>query len=502
MAGDTNSVEMAYVRESTWKVPPSNPVFQKLRITGLPDSGMGPQSRDSQEIRADRQLANIILVGNEPGGTIPTELSFDTLDDLIEGVMMSTWENYPEIVNTASDTEITGVVASSEQFTFLTGAGSATFLVDSLFIASGFTDAEGEINGLHHVVAKDASSLTVQTNFTEDETAPPAGARIKMIGIAFNVGDCAITGSFTLVNSLTTLTDFNLDPGDWVKLGGPLAVNQFATATNNVWCRVATVTATTITFDIVMNAAGVLETDTGEDKDIQLFIGDKIINGTTQQPFTFEMKSQTYSGYAYRRFHGALIDRMRFNIRNSEIVGVDVTFVAGQFPTVAAAILSGATYLNQNDNDIMAASSDLGSIGRGSTEITDFDYVTEVNIEIMNNVVRKPAAFNFDSIGMRLGEFSIGGTIRTYYESIAQENIMRADQSTNYNVYFVDEGSSVDGLHNRHLLIDLPQVKYSDGRAEASGKNDDVTIPLSIRGFRNPTLGYTMKIQRFHYVPA
>ena len=63
---DTNRVAIRIVEESTFGTTPSSPAFQELRVTSG-NVGYTPTTVTSNEMRSDRQVTDLILVGAEAG---------------------------------------------------------------------------------------------------------------------------------------------------------------------------------------------------------------------------------------------------------------------------------------------------------------------------------------------------------------------------------------------------------------------------------------------------
>jgi hypothetical protein len=86
---DSNSAKVGFIEEVTWGTTPAS-ALQTLRITGesLQDQ---EESTESAEILSDRALRDVIRTGEFSQGDISGELSYGTLDTLLEGVMADTW---------------------------------------------------------------------------------------------------------------------------------------------------------------------------------------------------------------------------------------------------------------------------------------------------------------------------------------------------------------------------------------------------------------------------
>lgn len=87
---DSSSTRLAFLAETTENQIPATPSWQNLRYTS--DSlNYQKQTVVSEEIRSDRNVPDMIDVGFGVGGDIGFELSYGTLDDLLESVMFNTW---------------------------------------------------------------------------------------------------------------------------------------------------------------------------------------------------------------------------------------------------------------------------------------------------------------------------------------------------------------------------------------------------------------------------
>jgi hypothetical protein len=87
---NTNRVQLALIEESTWGTTPSTPNMDKLRITSE-SLGHEVETITSAELRADRNLGDVIQVNRQNTGGFEFELSYGTFDDLIAAALFSDW---------------------------------------------------------------------------------------------------------------------------------------------------------------------------------------------------------------------------------------------------------------------------------------------------------------------------------------------------------------------------------------------------------------------------
>jgi hypothetical protein len=487
---DTNRVAIGIVKESTFGEVPSNPAFQSLRITGTPNLAYEPQTMVSNEIRSDRQVADLILVGAQAGGDIGMEMSFGALDTMLEAALDNNWVRKGYKVNTTSGTPISGVTAADDTYTVDLGdSGVGAFSAKGLVYASGFTNAEN--NGLFLINSSTASTIVVDADLV-DET-PPAGAELRLVGLWATTSDLsAVKGSTNYIESAADIDfrEFDLAVGDWIKIGGSDTGRQFATTANNGWCRISAITDTKLTFDIV--PVGWADDD-GNSKSIQIFFGDRIRNGTTKKSYTIERRFQDHSPITYEVFTGMVLNTLNINAPSKSIVTATANFM-GKDVQVSNSRTSGATDVSAPANDVMNTTSNVGRIASNGVAIASPNYITEVNIQINNNRRRQDAVGELGSVGIGSGEFNISGNHNTYFgnKSLLEELINNT--ATSFDMRF--------SKNNKVMLFDLPNVKYSSGSPDVGGKNQDVFLNLGFQAIRHPTLLYTIKVQAFHYIPS
>jgi hypothetical protein len=122
----TNRVKLSKIRETTFGVTPTNPVFKAVRETSS-SLAANPKTVISAEIRPDRQVTDLILVDEDAGGDVAGEIAFGVADDDFEEALQGTWSNNPSIVVATVDTEISDVSAT----TLTVAAGGAAFVAAS-----------------------------------------------------------------------------------------------------------------------------------------------------------------------------------------------------------------------------------------------------------------------------------------------------------------------------------------------------------------------------------
>lgn len=482
---DSNRVRLSYVEESTYGTTPASPGFQTLRFTSE-SLASEPQTTTSQEIRSDRQVSDLILVGVNAAGDVSMEMSFSSHDALVESAMYSTFTETPK---KEGATEITQVTDASDTFTV--DAGGASFVADMLIYNSGFDDSAN--NGLFTVSSSTATTVVVAgTPTLVDDASPASTAKIKVVGFvgAANDIDADATG---LTSTATDFTTFGLAVGMWVKIGGGTSATEFATSANNGWARISSISATDLNFDILPASWAAEDVSAGANAGatIQVFFGDYVRNATTEKSFTFEKAYLGNSTFEY--VYGMVANQMNLQFDSQSVVTGSFSFMGttGEY----ASQKSGATYADQTTTDILNTSSNVGRIGEGGSTVASPNFVRSASISLNNNLRAKTAIGQLGAFGVGSGRAEVTGSLSTYFGDTTLLAKVINNTATSFDIRVKDSDNQV-------VLIDLPQVKYTSGSTPVGGIDQDVMADLGYQAYRHATLGYTIHYQKFDYVPA
>jgi hypothetical protein len=189
---DTSRSQVYYLEESEWGVTPAE-ALKEMRFTGE-SLKFKIDTTKSNEIRDDRQIADLIQVNAGAEGGINFELSAGCIDDLIEGALMSVWEG---------DTIVNGVAMKS--FTVEKKFGDVTqFLTYRGMMVNDFNldFAPGSIlTGSFGFLGKAATRAAV-TAGSGAPTAAPIGTVLNGVG---NIS-AILEGGSTLTAKISKFT--------------------------------------------------------------------------------------------------------------------------------------------------------------------------------------------------------------------------------------------------------------------------------------------------------
>ena len=85
-----SNLELLYAVEESWAELPATPTVYKLRATSF-NVNLSKDTFTSNELRSDRQVAELRTGMKSISGDIETELIYGAFDDLIESAMFNTW---------------------------------------------------------------------------------------------------------------------------------------------------------------------------------------------------------------------------------------------------------------------------------------------------------------------------------------------------------------------------------------------------------------------------
>lgn len=191
---DASRAQLYYLAEPSWGVTPAAALTQ-LRFTGE-SLGFQIQSVSSREVRADRQVADLIQTGAEAAGSVELELSYGAHDALLAAALFSDW-GAPVAVSASDD--IAASAAGASFTSSLTDFAAAGIVVGQWVRVTGFAAAGGANDGYYRVTSVAAGALGVSPPPVVDEAA--AGLTVDIAGTLLRNG--VAETSFTLEKQFT-----------------------------------------------------------------------------------------------------------------------------------------------------------------------------------------------------------------------------------------------------------------------------------------------------------
>lgn len=165
---DGSRHSMALIAEVAYGSTPATPAFAPIRHTGT-TLGLSKDTLQSEELRADRQIADYRHGARQVGGDINVELSYGSFDIILEALLGGTWDTDEPVADT--DQLKAGVTRRSftieRFFSDLTGKPYHRFTGCEFNTMQLQVSANAMITAVFGVVGKD---LTVNAVIVTDAT--------------------------------------------------------------------------------------------------------------------------------------------------------------------------------------------------------------------------------------------------------------------------------------------------------------------------------------------
>ncbi len=225
---ETSQTQLAIIAEATYGTTPSTPAFTKIRHTGE-SLKHNRGNVTSNEIRADRNVTDLIQVSGGAEGGFNFELSYGAFDTLIEAVLCGKWttnvvkngatkrsftiEKKYEQGTTDTYIGYTGMVANTLSLNvgvqeIVTGSfgfmGKGGYVDDAIITGATYTDATANdvmsagLNFADLAITGAGSpkltGLTLEIN--NNARMQPVVGSIDAVGVG--LGRCVVTGSATM----------------------------------------------------------------------------------------------------------------------------------------------------------------------------------------------------------------------------------------------------------------------------------------------------------------
>jgi hypothetical protein len=211
-----------------------------------------------------------------------------------------------------------------------------------------------------------------------------------------------------------------------------------------------------------------------------------LTNANVEQSFTVEETVDAGGGtLAYRRMTGAMIDTLSLNIAARSKVTGSVAFM-GRQKTLAAAIISGATYTAPGASLPQTANSVASLAVAGLDPVPK---VRSLTLNIANNLRRVEQVGSKFTTDFGMGKIDVTGTIEAYFES-----------NTLYQAVLDHGGGAltftIGAVANQKYTFNLPAIRFLDGASTLGGANDDVMVSIPFRACLDSGISGSIRITR------
>jgi hypothetical protein len=508
---DSSSVGTRIAVETTPTVLPATPKWVVVEVNSFGDHGGNVTTVARETINDGRQRKKGVITDIEGLSSIETDLTQNSHFELLPGLFYAAYSLKATIENLTADTEISDVATATDTYTV--AASGTDFKAGDIVWASGFTNSGN--NGVKNVASSTATTIVVSENLT-DEASVPKYAKLEVIGFTFGTAEVDIdvsTGPLPrLVRASGTkdFTDFGLVPGEIIFIGGDATANKFATANNNGFVRIRSITATYLEID---KSQATMADETGTGLAIKLYFGRAIKNETGTDIVRRTYQIERSLGYAddslpaqiqSEYLPGCVLNEMTVQVPSADKIITELSFMSR-----TPELRDGATGLKGGDRPTLVSgavfntSTDVSRVRMAPVSQTSsfptalFIFVMEMTLSVKNNNTRNLAVGNLGAFDHTAGTFEVGGELTAYFGNISALTYVQTNADVTLDLFLAKD--------NAGIAIDVPLITLSGGLANVA-LNEPIKLPLTQEAAEATDVAaaydHTLLMVDFPYLPT
>lgn len=521
----STAAKLVLAEESSIGVLPGSPVFFNLPVDSYA-SGSGPKfTLESERPVSQRRRRRGDIVAEDVDGGFQLLFKPTIIHHIMPWVLLSTFDRQPN-KGTVFDSAGLTVAGTPADYDIGADAATAGWRDGHLLFAENF--GESANNGLKEVTG--VSGNTIEATGLAVEASPPTTAVIRAVGIQFGTGELDVAktgGSFpqlVIASGALLWTQFNIQPGSWIKIGGAAAVNQFVTAANNGYARVLAVTGTTLTIDRAPGGTDDttdMSAETGTSQAVQVFLSDFIKDESSEENAGF----QELSYFMERRLGipnpagspgviqtedwlGAICATATFSVEKRAKSFIDFTFNAissaehtgegGDLRTTnGASILDivNSAFLN-NSNHVVRSLISIRSLTGDAAPDPLVDVVENYSIQLSNQAEVQTAVKDASGFAINVNGLVADIDINTYFAEIAGRKSIRANDQIQFELAWERPFNG----RNIGVLVDFPSCSLGGGAVDAT-IDTSMRQPFRVEAAESEEHDLTMSYNQFWYLP-
>lgn len=476
------AAQILIARESTLGTAPSS-AWMQLQPNPGGITGWQPEyvdvNRDPLSKLATMEKGE--HVGLNANVSIVHDLNKDLLDNFGEGFTRS-------VAKVPGNKGVAIYRPTAVTATGYTVAASGDLTASLLVFARGFATAAN--NGLKVVTGVSTATEIKAPGLTAETVSPTGSATVEVCGVQGASGDITLNASGHLTSTALNFTTLGWVAGvTRIKIGGPTAITQFATAAYNGWATVDTISASlaTLKWRTWTPAAA----DSGTGKTIQLAFGRVYRNVAIDhvdyvEPSWHGEKEDNGVGTAnaavYTYAKGLSLNSVSLSIPVESKIEATLGFVGTDVaaPVLAASRVTGpSTAWGPLATELFDTSSDIKSC-RLVVAADDTALVAEINsltMTIDHGITPRKQLATFGAAGMIFGKNVPAASMEIYYERSTVPDAIRANTTCRLEAILRNDSGAI--------TVDLPAVRMVGG-AMTYAANSPVMVSLELPAHRDP----------------
>jgi len=487
----TNTISIAYAIEASLATLPGTPQWKLIEPNEINTFGPTISTVARNPIAKDRQRKKGTITDLDSAVEFNADLTGDHITDFFNGFMFAEWTG-GGVWGEYETEDVTAVTATGYTVT-----DDGDLAADELIYARGFTNSAN--NGLK-VVGAASTTTEIKVSGLVVEAAPPDEARIEIAGVQGATGDLEIDASGDLISTVLDLSALGLTVGQVIWVGGSTTVTQFAVAANTGFARITAIAAAKLTLD---KTAATFTIDNGATKTIQILFGRFLRNVPVddgdflEQSYQFEatypdLDSVGVDEYEYAK--GNYCNQLVLNLPLSDKATCDFGFTGTDTePPSTNRDAESANAIDPIQTEAFNTSADIARLRITQTDETELtSYFKTLTLTVNNNVTPEKVLANLGAVFMNIGNFDITIEAQVLFTDSGIPTAIR--NNTTLTMDFSLENS--DG----GLFFDFPAITIGGGDKEYP-ENETVLMNTPASAFEDPTLGYSLSISHFPYLP-
>ncbi len=433
----------------------------------------------------------------ERAGTItdldsPVELAADVIMShfilfqpyFMRSVWVNRYVNFPSVVSATSYTVPAGDVLPAGTLIRATGFGVAGNNGENKVVDAGATATDVPIVG----------GLTI-------EVSPPAGAQIEREGVRSAAGDLGVDASGNITSTVLDFTTLPIQEGQAIHVGGQAALNRFTDADNFGFARVVAIATNLLTLD---KKATVFALEAGASQEVDLLfsgflrnvpVDDSDYNNASLQIEAAwkDLETGPADGYEYSK--GNKASSMAIEVPGQDKATFTLSLVGTDTDPPTTVRKTGAdTPTELLKTEAMNTTSDIARLR--VTELdetgltTDF---TSLTITLDNQSTAEKVLGFLGARNINDGNFRVTLETEVLFSSSAVLSAVRENRTVTMDFALRNSDGG--------FFIDFASLKLGGG-ARVLNRNETAKVTLTGRAFKDATLGYTLGISAFAFLPT
>lgn len=209
-------------------------------------------------------------------------------------------------------------------------------------------------------------------------------------------------------------------------------------------------------------------------------------NGNTKKSFTFEKKIAVDGSPAahYLAYKACRIDTLSLSVQQGAVI-TGTLGVMGKGSVGSATTAGSGAYTAAGTTEPLSAV-DVTALTEAST---DPGNVTEISLEITNNLRRQMAVGDSDPIGFGYGGFRVSGSMSLYFANRDLYDKYVAETKTELEFTVTDSASAT-------LTVTIPKCRWMAPTIVIPGVNDDIIAAFPFTAVKDASTGSTIYVTR------